>query len=112
LYCSLIKLLYRLKVRSITEVRTAFARDSWVTIPSIPELSATGIRFIWLSRIRFKACLTVPFGERVTIGEVMIDFRKTWSESSPLITTLSIMSLSVTIPTGMLPLDAMMVAAL
>jgi len=98
LYRILNVLLARSSVLSRTDLLTASARERCVTTPIIPVLSVTGTRFILLSRISCRACLTVPIEEIVTRGNVMTDFREVRFESSPLSTTFSTTSPVVTIP--------------
>ena len=54
----------------------------------------------YVLRIKSKACFTVAEEDMVIIGDDIMDFKFTKSESSPLLTTLSKMSVSVTIPIG------------
>ncbi len=100
LYLSLITTRYVLNCLSSTEVLMAFAKPSWVTMPKIWTLSVTGIRFIRFNRINSKAILTLAFADIVMRGDVIIAFIGTWSESSPFITILSKISLSVIMPTN------------
>src|SRR5215210_2303111 len=103
--------LYVRNVFSNTDVLMAFANPSCVTMPKTFSSSTIGTRLIMLSLIMLSACLTVAFEERVTMGEDIIDFNKVLSESAPLITTLSKISLSVTTPMGFSDLETIIVSA-